>query len=548
MEFWKNLKIGTKLFVLTALAALGLLVFAALAFSILNETRVGSKMSQKNQVAINLASKYENNTQALVYVHPWAVDVVENPDPAKLPGYAERFRVAHANFKKEVERFARELPAGEVRDLVLGEERATAEQWFDLAETQFVPAMMAGDQNKASTIWLDQMQPLFFRNQATIEKITELTDQWIDANNADAMAMVTTRAWTMALVAGGILLALLALGYVISKQISREVGKAAVALEQLASGDLTVHVVAESNDEIGLMAAAVQRTVENLRGIMSTILKSAELMAAAAAEMNASTEHVAHQIKDNLLAAQQAASAMEEMQSSIQEVTSGAQLSAQSAESALSAAGRGVNVVGDAVDAVRGIAEATGTVENRIIELGKSSEQVGAIVSTINEIAEQTNLLALNAAIEAARAGEHGRGFAVVAGEVRRLAERTSQATGEIRQMIENIQNETVETVEAMHLGSVKVETGMTKTSAMGDALNTIQQLSEESGNQARHIATASSQQDSAIREISGNVNRMWKFVEQANDSMSQNAQACAELARLASDLNAQAARFKLHN
>jgi methyl-accepting chemotaxis protein len=309
---------------------------------------------------------------------------------------------------------------------------------------------------------------------------------------------------------------------------------------------LTVNVEVESSDEIGMMAKSVQQTVENLRGIMSTILKSAELVAAAAEEMNSSTEQVAQQIQDNLHAAQQAASAMEEMQISIQEVTSGAEQSAQSAENALSAAGKGVSVVDDAVNAVRGIAEATGTVEQRIVELGKSSEKVGVIVSTINEIAEQTNLLALNAAIEAARAGEHGRGFAVVAGEVRRLAERTTQATGEIRQMIESIQTETVETVEAMHMGSEKVETGMMKTTAMGDALNMIQQLSEQSGNQARHIATASSQQDTAVKEIAGNVNRMWKFVQQANDSMSQNAQACTDLARLANDLEQQAARFKL--
>ena len=548
MELWKNMKVGSKLMSLTALAVVGLLAFMALAFSVLNETRVGSRMSQKNQIAIDMASEYENNTQALVYVHPWAVEVIENPDPAALPAAAEHFRKAHADFETTVAQFAQELPEGELRDLVLGEERTTTEQWFDLAEKQFVPAMQAGDQNKASTIWLDQMQPLFHRNQAAIDKITELTNKWIDANNQAAMTMVKTRAWTMALVAVAIIGLLLMVGMTLSRQIGRQVTHAAEAMQQLANCDLAIHLNAETNDEIGQMATGVQRTADTLREVIGAIHKSSELVAAASAEMTSSTDMVARQIQENLHAAQQAASAMEEMQSAIQEVSASAQSSANTAENALHAATQGVQTVDGAVDAVRGIAHATGAVEKRILELGKSSEQVGIIVSTINEIAEQTNLLALNAAIEAARAGEHGRGFAVVAGEVRRLAERTSQATGEIRQMIENIQNETIETVSAMHEGSTKVEDGMSKTTAMGEALNSIQQLSEQSGSQARQIATSSSQQDAAIKEISGNVNQLWRFVQQANDAMGQNAQACVELSRLAHELNQQANRFRLHD
>jgi len=546
MDLWKNLKIGAKLNLLTAVAAVGLLIFAALAFSVLNEIRVGSKMSQQNQIALDISSNYENNTQALIYAHPWVVDAVENPDPAELPRQREKVHNARLHFQQGAEDFAKRLPDGPVRDIINGEERQTAEEWYRLADEEFFPAMIAGDQNKASTLWLDKMQPLFHKNQDAIDRITELTDKQIAANNEASTSMVHSRTVTMMLVAGAILLILVGLGTTIARQIAREIGKTAASLDQLANCDLTVRVEVDSDDEIGMMARSVQRTVENFREVMGAIHKGAELVSSAAAEMSSSTEMIAHQIQDNMRAAQQAAAAMEEMQSTIQEVSRGAQQSAESAQSAIQAAGSGVNAVSDAVSAVRGIAEATSTVERRIIELGNSSDRVGKIVLTINEIAEQTNLLALNAAIEAARAGEHGRGFAVVAGEVRRLAERTTQATGEIRQMIENIQNETVETVEAMHLGSAKVESGVKKTSEMGEALSNIQQLSQQSGNQAHQIATASSQQDSAIREIAGNVNQLAQFVTQANETVSQNAQACSELTHLANELNSQAIRFRL--
>ena len=140
---------------------------------------------------------------------------------------------------------------------------------------------------------------------------------------------------------------------------------------------------------------------------------------------------------------------------------------------------------------MRGIADSTTKVASTVTQLGKGSEQIGKIISVIDDIADQTNLLALNAAIEAARAGEQGRGFAVVADEVRKLAERTTKATKEITDMIESIQRETQNAVQAMEQEIKEVQVGVEATSASGAALREIIKLSEDVGDMIATIATA---------------------------------------------------------
>jgi methyl-accepting chemotaxis protein len=148
------------------------------------------------------------------------------------------------------------------------------------------------------------------------------------------------------------------------------------------------------------------------------------------------------------------------------------------------------------------VAKTARTIDN----LGSRSDQIGAIIGTIEDIADQTNLLALNAAIEAARAGEQGRGFAVVADEVRALAERTTKATKEISTMIKTIQTETKDAVKSMEVGVQEVEKGTMEAARSGEALGKILEQISTVTSQITQIATAAEQQTSTIHEINNNI------------------------------------------
>jgi methyl-accepting chemotaxis protein len=181
-----------------------------------------------------------------------------------------------------------------------------------------------------------------------------------------------------------------------------------------------------------------------------------------------------------------------------------------------------------------------------VSSLGARSDQIGAIVGTIEDIYDQTNMLALNAAIEAARAGEQGRGFAVVADEVRALAERTTKATHEIGEMIKAIQSETGGAVASMEHGVREVEKGMDSSRRSGEALQQILEAISDVNLQVQQIATAAEEQTAVTGEISSNIHQITDVVQDTAKGAHQTADAASGLSHTAHDLQQLVNRFKL--
>ncbi len=200
----------------------------------------------------------------------------------------------------------------------------------------------------------------------------------------------------------------------------------------------------------------------------------------------------------------QIAAAAQEMTATIAEISHNAESAAAASRISAETADQGGAVMEAAASTMEKIATATGTVAEKMNSLAHRSEEIGKVVSVIQEISEQTNLLALNAAIEAARAGEHGRGFAVVAGEVRRLAERTKGATEEIAATIRSIQDETHSTLEVMQESRAAVENGHQRNRrAHAKASKPPSKPQSRWRHQIHLIASAATQQTAASSEIS---------------------------------------------
>ncbi len=231
------------------------------------------------------------------------------------------------------------------------------------------------------------------------------------------------------------------------------------------------------------------------------------------------------------------ATAMEEMNATVLEVAQNASYAAESADQAKHRAENGFSVVNRVVESINEVKSRSEGMNRNLQDLGQHAEGIGHVMNVITDIADQTNLLALNAAIEAARAGEAGRGFAVVADEVRKLAEKTMQATKQVGDAVAAIQDSTRRNIGDMDKAVQAVDTSTALAGEAGDALHEIVQIVESTTDQVRSIATAAEEQSAASEEINKAVEDIEVVSSETAAGMDIAAERIQHLTRLSKEL-----------
>jgi methyl-accepting chemotaxis protein len=362
-----------------------------------------------------------------------------------------------------------------------------------------------------------------------------------------AVSSASARAvWINTGISGLIVLLCAGIGVILTRLIAPRIGVVTAALERVANKDLTVVVIVTGTDEIGRLGEALNTSVASMRSVLVSVAQGAETLSAATTEISARAVQSAGNANTQSSKTNQIAAAAQEMTATIGEISHNSESAAVASRESAETANQGGTVMQSAAVTMEKIFAATSSVSEKMASLSQRSEEIGKVVSVIQEISEQTNLLALNAAIEAARAGEHGRGFAVVAGEVRRLAERTKGATEEIAGTIRSIQDETRETLQVMQESRASVETGMEETAHARKSLEAIIHSSKEVEHQIHLIATAATEQTSASSEISESAGQISQISVENAQAAEEAVEGMKNLASLASDLDGMIRQFRL--
>jgi methyl-accepting chemotaxis protein len=465
--------------------------------------------------------------------------------PDTMKEREEKIAAADADFKKNMEEWDNVASEGGKKHHA---DAKSSYADFMRVTDRIIAADHAGKRAEAFELSDQEAKEAFQHLEDALTGASELGQKSIADEATDAEAAYGRTRWLM--------LALIVLGagssfcfaWMMTQQTTRRIAKVSDYLKDVAEGegDLTKRIHVEHNDELGDLSNHFNTFMEKLHDIISQVAASTEHIASASEEISSSATQVAQSAETQKDQTSQVATAMQEMSSTVTQVSDNSRQASDNAKEAGDLARSGGTVVSQTVEVIKGVADATRDTSTKIEELGRSSDQIGQIIGVIDDIADQTNLLALNAAIEAARAGEQGRGFAVVADEVRKLAERTTQATKEIAQMIKTIQEETKKAVSAMKAGTDKVDAGVESAREAGAALEKIIHSADGVQDMVTHIATAATQQASATEQVNSNMEQIAKMVQQSSIGAQESARACQDLSNLALDLQQLVGRFKL--
>ena len=316
-------------------------------------------------------------------------------------------------------------------------------------------------------------------------------------------------------------------------------------IADLADGDLRSYATV-SEDFTGAIADSINFAIDQLRELVSRINDTSTEVA----RYTQDTQHITNQLAEaSEHQAQEiagASAAINEIAMSIDQVSSNASESADVAQRSVQIASNGADVVNRSIEGMDTIREQIQETSKRIKRLGESSQEIGNIVSLINDIADQTNILALNAAIQASMAGEAGRGFAVVADEVQRLAERSATATKQIENLVKTIQTDTNEAVISMEQTTAEVVRGANLAKDAGVALDEIQKVSDDLAKLIASISNAAKQQSSSASHIAKTMSVVQEITSQTNSATFDTARSVGELATMAESLQQSVTNFKL--
>lgn len=405
------------------------------------------------------------------------LQMVDETDPATLGQLIEHGAQLRSEFDTRIAHWERVLPAGPIRDAMLGPAHDAAERFFALRDEQLIPMLRAGNRDGATLLSRGAMRLAYDEHRRSVDRVVELALADATANETAAAATLQSSYRILALLATACVVVVLLIAIAGARLASRLTSRIALArdtAERVASGDLTATVELSGNDESAQLLQAIAAMNAGLQGLVSRVKGATIDLMGTATEFNSTSRQQEQTVSGFGASTAQIAAAVKEISATSQELLSTmdnlSRVTSQTAE--VAEEGRSGLVRMDT--SMEQLTSATATISTKLAVIREKAVDINKVVTTITKVADQTNLLSINAAIEAEKAGELGLGFLVLAREIRRLADQTAVATLDIEHMVREMQTAVTAGVMEMDRFSEEVRTGVRTVGEIGGQLGTI--------------------------------------------------------------------------